>query len=167
MRLKCLLCNSSCLSCQQIIATTTFVSTQTKEKFNTCHKVSCKINCHILLECLLCKKQYVRKLETLFHIRLNEDIKTHNAIEACQYFNNSNHTFHKYGKFKLIEQLNNIKNTLTGVLKQTLKDRENYCISRLINLTSCDLNQKLCQLHGMEYFFRSRLFLLSAYGSNI
>ena len=32
-------------------------------------------------------------------------------------FNNWNHVFNKYGKFILIEQLNNVKNTSTEVLK--------------------------------------------------
>ena len=58
---------SRCLSCQQIVTTTIFASTQTKEKFTIYHKVSCKSNYVIyLLECLLCKIQYVRKLETPF-----------------------------------------------------------------------------------------------------
>ena len=145
---ECIPCNTSrCLSCQQIIATTTFESTQTKEKFNIYHKVSCKSNYVIyLLECLLCKIQYVGKSETPFHIRLNnhrKDIKNPNAIEACQHFNNWNHTFHKHGKFILIEQLNNIKNTSTEVLKQRLKDRENYWIKRLKTLTPFGLNQEL------------------------
>ena len=65
--------------------------------------------------------------ETPFHITLNnprKDIKNANAIEACKHFNNLNHAFHKHGKFILIEQLNNIKNRLTEVRKQRLKDRE-------------------------------------------
>ena len=37
-----------------------------------------------------------------------------------------NHTLHKHGKFILIEELNNIKNISTDVLKQRLKDRQNY-----------------------------------------
>ena len=77
---ECIPCNTSrCLSCQQIIATTTFESIQTKEKFNIYHKISCKSNYIIyLLECLLCKIQYARKLETPFYMRLNnhrKDIK--------------------------------------------------------------------------------------------
>ena len=119
---------SRCLSCQQLIATTTFESIQTKEKLNIYHKISCKSNYVIyLLECLLYKMQYVGKSETPFHIRLNnhrKDIKDPHAIEACKHFNNCNHVFHKHGKFILIEQLNNIKNKSTEVLKQRLKNRE-------------------------------------------
>ena len=53
----------------------------------------------------------------------SKDIKNPNAIEGCQHFNNLNHAFNKHGKFKMIEQLNNIKNTLTEALKQRFKDR--------------------------------------------
>ena len=48
--------------------TTTFGRTKTKEKFDMHHKVSCKINYTIyLLEYLLCKIQYVGKLEAPFY----------------------------------------------------------------------------------------------------
>ena len=48
--------------------TTTFGRTKTKEKFDMHHKVSCKINYTIyLLEYLLCKMQYVRKLDARFY----------------------------------------------------------------------------------------------------
>ena len=54
---ECIPCNTSrYLSYQQIIAVTTFESIQTKEKFNICHKISCKSKYVIdLLECLFCK----------------------------------------------------------------------------------------------------------------
>ena len=123
-----------------------------------------------LLECLLCKIQYVGKSETPFHIRLNnhrKDIKNPHAIEACKHFNNWNHVFHKPGKFILIKQLNNIKNTSREVLKQRLKDREKYWIKRLKTLAPFGLNQELNYVHCMQYFFRSPLSLPSAYGSNI
>ena len=160
---------SPCLSCQQIRATTTFESTQTNEKINIYQKVSCKSNYIIyLLKCLLYKIQFVRKLKTTFHIRWNnhrKNIKNPNAIEACQYFNNWNHTLHKYGTFILNEQLNNIKNTSTEALKQRLKHRENYWTKRLKALTCFGLNQELNQFHSMLFFFCSLLFLLST--SNI
>ena len=106
---ECIPCNTSrCFSCQQIIATL-FESIQIKEKLNTYHKISCKINYVIyLLECLSCEIQYVGKSETPFYIRLNnhwKDIKNLHTIKACKHFNNWNHVFHKHGKFILIEQL--------------------------------------------------------------
>ena len=97
-----------------------------------------------VLQNTVCRK--VGKSETSFHLRLNnhrKDIKNPNAIEACEHFNNLNHAFHKHEKFILIEQLNNIKNTSTEVLKQRLKDWENYWIKILKALTPFGLNQGL------------------------
>ena len=110
------------------------------------------------------------KVGNPFSIRLTnhrKDIKNPNAIEACKHFENWNHVFHKHGKFMLTEQLSNIKNTSTEILKLRLKDIENYWIKKLKSLTPFGLNQELNLLHDMQYFFRSRLFLLSAYGSTI
>ena len=42
-----------------------------------------------LIECTLCNKQYVRKAEDAFNIRLKnyrKDIKNPNAVLACRYF---------------------------------------------------------------------------------
>ena len=157
---ECIPCNTSrCLLCQ-IIAITTFETIQTKEKFNIYHKNSCKSNnVTYLLECLLCKIQYVGKSETPYHVRLTnrrKDIKNPHDIEACKHFNDWNHVFHKYGKFILIEQLNNTKNTSAEVLKQKLKDRENCWIKRLKTLTPRPRNQELiksmtCSTSSVHY----------------
>ena len=84
---ECIPCNRSrCFSCQQIIATL-FESIQAKEKLNTYHKISCKINYVIyLLDCLSCEIQYVGKSETPFYIRLNnhwKNTKTLHTIKSC------------------------------------------------------------------------------------
>ena len=82
-----------------------------------------------LLECILCKIQYVAKSETAFNIRLNnhrKDIKKLNAIEACKHFNSNEHTFSKHGKFIIIEQLRNINTTPTETLKLRLRERETF-----------------------------------------
>ena len=99
-----------------------------------------------LFECMPCKIQHVGKPETPFHIRLNnhrKNIKNPHTIKACQHFNNWNHVFQKHGEFIIIEQLNNVKNASTEVLKQRLQDRENYCIKRLKTLLSFGLNLEL------------------------
>ena len=99
-----------------------------------------------LSECLLCKIQYVGKSEIPFHIRLNKhkkDIENPHAIETYKPFNNWNHVFHKHVKFTLFEQFNNIKNISTKVLKERLKDRENYWKKRLKTLAHSGLNQEL------------------------
>ena len=41
------------------------------------------------MECTLCNKQYLGKVETVFKVRLNnhkKDIKNPNAILACRHF---------------------------------------------------------------------------------
>ena len=116
-----------------------------KRKFNIYHKISSKGNYVYLLECLLCKIQYVGKSETCFHIRLNNHRSPNpHSIEACKHFIKRNQVFHQDGKFTLIELLNNIKNTSRiQVLKQRLKDRQNHWIKRLKTVTPFDLNQEL------------------------
>ena len=117
-----------------------------KRKFNIYHKISSKGNYVYLLECLLCKIQYVGKSETPFHIRVNnhrKGIKNPHTIKACKHFTNWNHFFHKHEKFIIIEQINNIKNTSTEVLKQRRKDRENYWIKRVETSAPFGLNQEL------------------------
>ena len=88
---------------QQVLKTTAFTSTQTKETCTIFHKVTCYSNYVIyLLECIMSKIQYVGKSETSFNIRVNnhrKDIKNPNTVEACKHFNNNGHTFSKHGKF--------------------------------------------------------------------
>ena len=109
------------LCCRQVLKTTTFTSTQTRETFTIFHQVTCHSNYVIyLLECIMRKIQYVRKSEISFNIRLNnhrKDIKKPHAIEACKHFSNNEHTFRKRGKFIIIEQLRDINTTPTETLK--------------------------------------------------
>ena len=91
---KCVPCNSICsLCCQQLISTTTLKRNQTKKTFKIYHRVDCKRSFVIyLLECNICKIQYVGKSETPFNIRLNnhrKDVKHPDAIPACKHFNKS------------------------------------------------------------------------------
>ena len=116
--------------CQQVLKTTTFTSTQTRETFAIFHQVTCHSNYVIyLLQCILCKILYVGKSETAFNIRLNnhrKDIKKPNAIEACKHFSNE-HTFSKHGT----EQLRNINTNLTETLKLRLREIEKFWIRKL------------------------------------
>ena len=67
---------SRSLCCQQVLKTTTFTSTQTKETFTIFHQVTSHSNYVIyLLECIMCKIRYVGKSETSFNIRLNNHSK--------------------------------------------------------------------------------------------
>ena len=91
----------------------------------------------------MCKIQYVEKSETSFNIRLNKDIKKPNAIEACKYFYNNEHTFSKHGKFIIIEQLRIINTTPTETLRLRLREGENFWIKKIKALTPYGLNQEV------------------------
>ena len=149
---KCKPCNGnkSSLCCKQVVNTTTFTSNQTKRTFKIFHQVNCKSNFIIyLLECTLCKLQYVGKSETPFNLRLNnhrkdvKDINNSKAIPACTHFRKNGHDFNIHAKFTIIEQLNQIKTKSQDYLKILLKQRENFWIKTLDTLTPKGLNQEL------------------------
>ena len=75
------------------------------------HDVNCSsVYVIYLIECTLCKKQYVGKSETSFHIKLNNhrnDVKKSDAIFACRHFQERNHVFNKHEKFMIIDTLTN------------------------------------------------------------
>ena len=89
---KCSPCfsNSRTLCCKQVIKTEHFKSNQTNRTFRIFQKTTCKSNFIIyLLECELCKIQYVGKAETAFNIRLNnhrKDVKDPKAIPVDKHF---------------------------------------------------------------------------------
>ena len=140
-------CKGQSLCCQQVLKTTKFTNTQTKENFTIFHQVTCHNNYVIyLLECTMSKIQYLGKSETSFDIRPNnhrKDIKKPNVIETCKHFNNNEHTFNKQDKFIITEQLRNINTIPTTTLKLRLRERENFWIKILKTLTSYGLNQEL------------------------
>ena len=78
------------LCCTQIVNTQTFMSQQTKRIFNIFRKLTCKNQYVIyLMECVLCKIQYVRKSKNLFNFRLNnyrKDVNNPKVNPACHNF---------------------------------------------------------------------------------
>ena len=74
------------LCCNQALTTNTFMSQQTKRTFNIFFNRGCKSEYVIyLMECILCKIQYVGEAETAFNLRLNnhrKDTKKSNSILA-------------------------------------------------------------------------------------
>ena len=63
---------SRCKTCQHIRSDTTFKSTVTGQTFLVRASATCKTeNLIYLIECKLCKKQYVGETENRLHIRLN------------------------------------------------------------------------------------------------
>ena len=62
------------------------------------------------MECILCNKQYVGKVETSFNIRLSnhrEDVKKVDAIMVCKHFRQERNNFNKHTKFTIVNQLAN------------------------------------------------------------
>ena len=135
------------LCCNHVENTTSFQSSQTKETFNIYHHVNCKSKYVIyLLQCTLCKCQYIGKSETPFNIRLNnhrKDVSSVTGIPACKHFNETGHNFNSHAKFTIIEQLEKTKNLDKETLTKRLKLRENFWIKKLKTLTPNGLNQEL------------------------
>ena len=91
---KCSPCfsNSRTLCCKQIIKTEHFKINQTNRTFRIFQKTTCKSNFIVyLLECELCKIQFVGKAEIAFNIRFNnhrKDVrKDPKAIPVDKHFN--------------------------------------------------------------------------------
>ena len=81
---KCTPCLSGerTLCSNQVLTTNTLMSQQTKRTFKSEYVI-------YLMECILCKMQYVGKAETAFNLRLNnhrKDTKKPNSTLACKHF---------------------------------------------------------------------------------
>ena len=146
---KCEPCNTSkpSLRCKQVIDTSTFRSYQTQKLYTIFHKLNCKSKFIIyLMECALCKVQYVGKAETAINIRLNnqrKDINNPKSIPADVHFRKPGHSFNQHAKFTIIEQLSNIHTTDKNTLKFPLKRHEDFWIQKLETLTPKGHNQEL------------------------
>ena len=84
--------------CHQVLKTTTFTSTQTREIFTIFHMLLAIVTMSSTYNNASCEK--FNMLESL--IRLSNHRKDINAIEVCKHFNNNAHTFSKHGKFIII-----------------------------------------------------------------
>ena len=84
---------------QSIIITNYIYQPTKKKKFKIYDKVNCKSEYVIyLMECALCNKQYVRKVETVFNIRLKNHrkyTKNPKATLTCRHFQQQRHNFKK------------------------------------------------------------------------
>ena len=102
---KCEPCNTSkpWLCCKQV----TKQSYQTQQLCAIFHKLNCKSKFIIyLIECALCKIQYVGKAETAFKISLSnhrEDVNNSKSLPANLNFRKPGHSFNLHAKFTLIE----------------------------------------------------------------
>ena len=116
------------------MTTKTFTSQQTKQTLKIFFNLNCKSEYVIyLLECILCKIQYVGKAETALNLRINnhrKDTKKPNYILACKYFQKQGHDFNKHTKFIIIDKLINLHNS-KETLREMLAVRENFWIQKL------------------------------------
>ena len=119
------------LCCKQVRKTTTFKSEQTKKMYKIFQNVNCASSCVMyLMECILCNKQYVGKVETSFNIRLNnhrKNVKKVDAIMACKHFQQESHNFNKHSKCTILVKLTNTSKS-KETLAQRLNERENFWI---------------------------------------
>ena len=133
------LSNTRTLCCKQIVSTTSFKSNQTNRVFKIFHNINCKSTFLIyLLECNICNTQYVGKSEATFNIRFNnhrKDVKDPNALPADKPFTLPGHYFNKNAKFTLIEKLTNTSKVATEILKERIKNLENFWIIKLRTYT--------------------------------
>ena len=130
----------------KIVNTKTFENYQTKRTFKILHKLNCKCSFMIyLMECTLCKIQYVGKAEKPFNIRLNKHRKDANsnnpkAIPVSIHFKQAGHNFSKQATLTLTEQLNNTINTDIDTIKIRLKRGEDFSMLKPDALTPKGLN---------------------------
>ena len=135
------------LCCKQVCQTTTFNSTRTNQVFKMYHNTDCKSMFVIyLLECTICKLQYVGKSEPPFNIRLNNHRKDSSSVKeetivASRHFQNPGHKFNRDAKFTIIEK---IKNSYMAIedKRDLLRRRETFWINKLRAMTPGGLNQE-------------------------
>ena len=136
---KCTPCLSGAgtLCFNQVLTTNTIINQQTKRTFNIFFNLNCKSEYVIyVMECILCKMQYVGKVETVYNLRLNnhrKDTKKPNSILACEDFEEQGHDFNNYAKFIIIDKLVNLERS-NEALGEMLVVRENFWIQKLKTL---------------------------------
>ena len=118
--------------------------TNPKRTFNIFHKLTRKSQYVMyLMECILCKIQYVGKSEIPFNLKLNnhrKDVNNQKAISACSHFKIHGHNFMKHAQFTLIGQLTEISNVSKDTLRLRLKLREDFWIIKLETIAPKGLN---------------------------
>ena len=131
---KCSSCfgNSRTVSCNKVTTTSIFKNQQTQKTYMVFHEIdSSSVYVIYLMEYTLCKKQYVRKVETVFNIRLNNhrnDVKNAHPktiLLASKHIQEKNHNFNKHAKFIITDKLTNTRKP-KEILRQRLIQRENF-----------------------------------------
>ena len=110
------------------------------------HGLNCKSKLlTYLLECRICRFQYIGKSKTEFNISLNnhcKDVNRQKDPQADQQFNLPNQNFNQHSRFTLIKQLDNMKID-KDLSTLRLKKREDFWIETLKTLHSYGLNPEL------------------------
>ena len=84
----------------QVMTTNSFTSQEAKQTFNIFFNLNCTSGYIIyLVECILCKMQYVGKAETAFNLRFNnhrKDEKKSSYVLASKHLQEQGHNFNKH-----------------------------------------------------------------------
>ena len=148
---SCCPCNKpKCSWCVLINKTSTFTGTRRDGKvFDIFHTVNCQSTFVIyIIECRICRLQYVGKSETAFNLRLNNH-RNHikkgvNSCELSEHFlhNSRSHDFGKDVTIAIIEQIKPSNMTIERK-KEILRAREIFWQSRLNTLQPNGLNKRM------------------------
>lgn len=132
--------------CKQIRRTKKFKSNRTNKSFNIFHKVNCKSKWVIyLMECIICRIQYVGKSEWPMNIRINKhryDVPRFDSLDVCQHFRSPGHDFDSHAKFTIIEELKQ-KNKPKHTMRKILEQREDSWVIKLRTLNPDGFNKEL------------------------
>ena len=130
---KCGPCNKrKCSWCALINKTSTFTGTRRDFKvFDIFHTVNCKSTLIHIIECRICRLQYIGKSETAFNLRLNNH-RNHikrgiNSCELSEHFlhNSRSHDFSKDVTITIIEQIQRSNMTIERQ-KKRYSEAEKY-----------------------------------------
>ena len=120
--------------CKHIRRTRKFKSYRTNKSYDIFHKLNCRSKLVIyLMECIICRLQYVGKSEWPMNIRINKhrnDVPRTDSLDVCKHFQKTGHDFEKHAKFTIIEELKD-KNKSLLTMRKLLEERENAWIIKL------------------------------------
>lgn len=132
--------------CRQVRRTTTFKSYRTNKRYNIFHRVNCRSKFIIyLLECTICRLQYIGKSEWPMNIRINKhrnDVSRIDGLDVCKHFQCTGHDFDKHAKFTIIEELKDQNKTIHA-MRKLLEQREDAWVIKLRTLQPDGFNREL------------------------
>ena len=138
-----------CSWCIRVNKTSTFTGTQDSKVFDIFHTVNCQSTFVIyIIECKICKLQYVGKSETAFNLRLNNH-RNHikrgvSSCELTEHFlqNTRSHNFDNDVIITIIEQIKRSEMDIERK-KEIPRTREIFWQRRLNTLQPNGLNKRM------------------------